>query len=137
MAVESCKSCQELQPSQQRELHLWHKKVKIAFERLHTDYCTKGGRDWLILVNEYTGFPYVYKMANLTATMLCKALRVRRNFMTAGVPKILKLAGQLSFTSAEFQRFASHWGIYLQTSSPHASHTNGWRRQQSRTSKGS
>ena len=60
MAVEACQSCQEGQASQQREPHLRHAKAKQVFERLHTDYCTEGGKDWLIVIDEYTHFPYVY-----------------------------------------------------------------------------
>ena len=67
-------------------------------------------------------------VTDYTAAMLkAKKLEKRHTDLTAAMtPETVKIVqSQLSYTSAEFRNFALHWGITLQTSSPHAPHTNG------------
>jgi hypothetical protein len=77
-AALSCIPCQEHKPSQQKETLKVRVRATRAFEAVHADLFAFGGKQYLVYVDELSGWPSVDCFGN-TATShdLIKVLRSR------------------------------------------------------------
>ena len=122
--VLSCKTCQDLLPSNPREPMIAKAPPARPFQEVAGDFCSHAGHQYLILVDCYSDWPEITPMeSRTTATQLTSALRA--SFCRTGVPDTFWSDGGPQFTSREFKDFARQWGFRHTTSSPQYPQSNG------------
>ena len=119
----SCKSCQEEQASPRLKFQNWPVTNK-PWERVHVDFAGPfWGNMWMILVDAHSKFPFVVKMANITAESTITALR--SIFLLEGPPETLVSDNGTQFTATRFKEFCSQAGINHLTTAPFHPSSNG------------
>ena len=67
-AAKSSQSCTDKLPSLPRETLIQHQAATRPFEQLHSDLATIDGRDFLIIADQYSGWPDVIPFPNKYTT---------------------------------------------------------------------
>ena len=124
-ASRSCGSCAELLPSHPPEPLQPRLPAARPFEQIHADLATIRGRDFLILVDQFSGWPDVVPYLNKNTTARRVIDSSRAFFIQGGVPIKFWSDNGPQFDSAEFRSFLTDWGITSGTSSPHYPQSNG------------
>jgi hypothetical protein len=109
MAAQSCKHCTENQPWLPREPLQQRKAATHPFEQIHMDIASVNGRDFLILVDQYSGWPDVipFKNKNTTARRIVDAYR---EFFAAASPAQMVLNRPVRDALPAHRRsFAPEW----------------------------
>lgn len=124
-ASRSCKECTSRLPSHPAEPLRPHEPANRPFEQVHGDLGTIRGRHFLVLVDQYSGWPHVvvFKDEKTTARRVIDA--VRAFFISVGVAVKFWSDNGPQFASAEFAQFLREWGVSAGTSSPHFPQSNG------------
>jgi hypothetical protein len=85
MMVDSCDECQEGRASQPRESNQAFAAPKIPWEVVATDPFEFGGKDFLLVTDVLSGYPFVVKMGDKTTKTILRALE--ELFLTYGFPR--------------------------------------------------
>jgi hypothetical protein len=127
MAVKSCPTCSELLPSNPSEPLLPHEPASRPFEFIFADLGTFRGRDFLIVADQFSGWPQVYPFPD-TNTSTRRIIDALRSFFTCGAGAPIKLwsDGGPQFKSDEYLTFLREWDISHGRSSPHHPKSNGY-----------
>ena len=86
-------------------------------------FSIKMNDDWLVMVDAYSGYPFVKKMHSTTTNAVAHQLTKWMN--SAGWVKTLKSDGGPCFKSKEFENFCKHYGIIHEKSSAYYAQSNG------------
>ena len=122
--VSKCTPCREHLPSLAHQPLLHGPKATRPFQILHADLCHHGGSQYLILTDEYSGWPDLYAMPRVaSARAVIDALRSQ--FMAHTVPEALHPDNGPQFAAAETRTFLDHWQVQFHASAPHLPRTNG------------
>jgi hypothetical protein len=126
-AARACPTCTEHLPSHPPEPLLPHQKASRPFEFIHADLGCHNGRDFLIIADQFSGWPHVvpFPDKNTSARKVVDALRSFFAF-GAGAPIKFWSDGGPQFTADEFQSFLREWGISYGTSSAGYPQSNGF-----------
>ena len=126
MAVKSCPTCSERLPSHPPEPLLSHEPASRPFEFIFADLGTFRGRDFLIIADQFSGWPQVYPFPK-TNTSSRRIIDAFRSFFTCGAGAPIKLwsDGGPQFKSDEYLSFLKEWDISHGRSSPHHPKSNG------------
>ena len=123
-AAKSCDSCISRLPSPPAEpLHL-HKLATRPFQFVHADIGEDDGRQFLVIVDQFSGWPDVtlYDDKNTSANRLVNSCRPL--FATMGAPEGFWSDNQ-PFKAAFFQDFLAKFNVSWHSSSPHYPQSNG------------
>ena len=121
-AVENCPQCREHQPSQQQQPIVQYNQAEAPMEIVGMDLFFSGGRDFLIMVDQFSAFPMVAKLPTTnTATVLRILLEW---FQTLGFPEKIISDGGPQFRSA-FKSFCEQHAIHHDPSSAYHPQGNG------------
>jgi hypothetical protein len=74
MMVDSCDECQEGRASQPRESNQAFAAPKLPWEVVATDPFEFGGKDFLLVTDVLSGYPFVVKMGDKTTRTILRAL---------------------------------------------------------------
>jgi hypothetical protein len=66
--AKTCSPCQEKQPSQAAEPKRAHEEALYPFQSLHMDLATYEGRQFLILIDQFSRFPHAYECGKHATT---------------------------------------------------------------------
>lgn len=124
-AAGSSKKCMEQLPSQAKEPLRPHTPASRPFEQVHADIGTVNGRHFLIMVDQFSGWPHVVAFPNKYTTSRRIIDALRQFFSNVGVPVKLWSDNGSQFTAFEFRKFFENWGVCSGTSSPHYAQSNG------------
>ena len=119
--VASCDKCATFAPSQQRE-PLILTKGSFPFEKAGVDLFHANGKNYMVLVDSFSGFPWVAKLSSTTTAAVTSQLR--RWFADFGYPKHLRSDGGPQFRT-EFADFCERLGITRELASPYNATSNG------------
>lgn len=123
MMAETCESCQNLKPANQKETLLQHDTENGPWEKVATDIMEIQGRHYLITVDYFSNFIEADYLPSTTAETVI--LKLKGHFARFGVPKIVMSDNGPQFASQEFRKFAQKWGFQHVTSSPGHPRSNG------------
>jgi transposase InsO family protein len=120
----SCKTCQDVLPSNHREPITHKPRPSQPFQAIAADFCSFAGREYLITVDCYTDWPDIIPMSNnTTAKQVLSVLKA--SFCRTGIPDQIWTDEGLRFMSKSFQEFAHQWDFDHSTSSPRYPRSNG------------
>jgi hypothetical protein len=110
VAAKFCPSCTERLPSHPAEPLLPHALASRPFQFVFVDLGAFRGRDFLIVADQFSGWPQVFPFPD-TNTSSRRAIDPLRSFFTcgAGAPVKLWSDGGPQFKSDEFLAFLRDW----------------------------
>ena len=124
-AAQSCDECVKRLPSHAAETLRPHDPAKRPFEQIHADLGTVNGRNFLIMVDQFSGWPHVVPFANMNTSARQVIDAARQFFSNVGAPVKFWSDNGPQFKAAEFKQFLKDWQIIPGTSSPHYAQSNG------------
>ena len=119
--VNGCQQCQALQPSQQQQ-PMQKSNNAHPMHRIGADLFQYAGKHYLVMVDGYSGFPFVEHLKSLSTKAIIKAMRTW--FRDFGYPLFIRTDGGPQFRS-EFNNFCKEIGAVKETSSPYYAQSNG------------
>ncbi|XP_043200158.1 uncharacterized protein K02A2.6-like isoform X3 [Amphibalanus amphitrite] len=131
-----CQQCGPCRTNAQRPatsaVHPWV-YPSAPWERVHIDFASHQGRDYLVLVDAFSKWPEIEEMHGTTATKTIEALT--KIFATHGFPVTLVSDNGPPFKSAEFENFLRSRGIFHRATPPYHPASNGQAESMVRTFK--
>ena len=119
--VKSCPECQTLQPAQQKET-LQPTSYDFPMHRVGADLFQLNGKHYLVMVDGYSGYPFVANLRSLTTSAIIDKLE--NWFFEFGFPANIRTDGGPQFRT-EFHEWCENVGINKETSSPYFPQSNG------------
>jgi len=120
--VGSCATCSAHRRQQPAETLMPHPIPSRPFEKVGADIFTLAKRDYLLVVDYFSKFPFIFELHDKTATSVISSLK--SVYSVHGVPVTL-FADNMPFASRQMQDFAATWGFEIVTSSPDFPQSNG------------
>ena len=117
-----CWRCDSNAPFQPKEPSAPLPRVDCPFHQICSDYFSFEGRQYLITVDWYSGWPSIYRAKDADDKELVRLLRTHCE--TFRVPEELTSDGGSTYTSNRTQQFLSTWGIKHRLSSAYTPHGN-------------
>ena len=124
-ATQSCEDCTRRLPSLPSEPLKQHPQATRPFEHIHADIGTDKGRDFLVIVDSYSGWLHVVAFPDKNTTARRIIDTVRLMFSNVGAPVTFWSDNGPQFASAEFKTYLTDWGVNAVTSSPYYAASNG------------
>ena len=122
--VRSCADCQRELPSLPREPLMSHAEPSRPFEVISMDLGTYANQQFLIAVDHFSSWPWVFQLGASAITRQITA-SLCDIFCASGAPDIIYTDQGTQFMSKECQDFFKRWGVRHVTSSPHFPQSNG------------
>lgn len=120
--VETCPTCQQFQPRNQKEPIISHEIPELPWLKVAADIFEIRGQSFLLIVDYLSKYPEVMTIKDKTArTVIAKMKAV---YARHGIPKEL-VCDHVPFASYEMKQFAAEWGIKITHSSPGYPQSNG------------
>jgi hypothetical protein len=119
--VGTCSACIALLPAQQHESVL-AERATYPMERVGADLFDLDTVSFLVMVDRYSGYPFVARLSTTTTAAVCAVLL--RWFCDFGLPCSIKTDGGPQFRGP-FKEFCQEYGILHYTSSPYNPRSNG------------
>ena len=121
--VGRCEKCIEMLPSKKEEEALDREEAVEPMSDLSLDLFEVKGRHYLVMVDRFSGFPWVKRMKTMTSIKVIKVLN--RWFDDWGFPRTLLSDGGPQFRSQEFSNYCKGKSIKHTLSSPYNHRSNG------------
>eukprot|EP00914_Ancora_sagittata_P018235 GHVO01036049.1.p1 GENE.GHVO01036049.1~~GHVO01036049.1.p1 ORF type:complete len:369 (+),score=47.78 GHVO01036049.1:97-1107(+) len=122
--VKSCSECLKYSSSQQQEPLMPHDLPTRPFQKLGMDLCSLERKNYLVVVDYFSGYPEVFAMgSDTTAEAVIRVLK--QTFARFGIPALLFSDNGPQFKNAQMDAFAREWGFTQMTSSPYHPKSNG------------
>ena len=122
MVRSQCWRCDTNAPSQPKEPPVPLPRVEYPFQQICSDYFSLEGRQYLVMVDRYSGWPSVHRAKEVNDKELVRLLR--NHCETFGVPEELASDGGSTYTSNRTQEFMRTWGVKHRLSSAYTPHGN-------------
>ena len=120
---QSCTHCIKYLPSQAKE----SAQMTFAsrpFEKLSADVFTCKGKKYLIAVDRFSSFPFVFPLMRETSDAVIA--KFEQLFLDlCFTPESIRSDSGLCFVGQKFQAFCTEWGVSHEPSSPHYKQSNG------------
>ena len=100
---QSCKTCIRHSKSQPREPLQPHPTPETPWHTVATDLFKIRNSKYLLIVDNYSRFPVLHKLASTTARILIQEMKAV--FTELGVPSVIASDGGPQYTSVEFKDF--------------------------------
>lgn len=130
---EACTTCCLHASNPKQEFSPWPEATQ-PWERIHIDFAGPFfSRMWLLVVDSFSGFPFVFELSSTTSTSTIYALQ--KIFAIEGLPKTIVSDNGPQFSSFEFQQFCKLNSIDHVKSAPFHPASNGLAERAVRTFK--
>ena len=117
-----CRTCDANTPSQPKEPPAPLPGLQYPFQQVCADYFTLEAREYLVIVDRYSGWPSVHQARRGDAKELVSILRSHCG--TFGAPEVLTTDGGPQLVARETEDFLKTWGITHRISSAYNPHGN-------------
>ena len=125
-AIETCAACRRKSPKLQREKankeHRRHISHMHPMSDVGVDLFEAAGRHYLIMVDRYSGFPFIHKLNSLSTTAITN--KMQSWMYLEGTPLRLRSDGGPQFRGP-FQDWCQTMGITHELASPYNPESNG------------
>ncbi|XP_036325135.1 uncharacterized protein K02A2.6-like [Rhagoletis pomonella] len=122
--VSQCEICQQQSTSSPARAYTNWSVAERPWQRIHLDFAGPfHNATWLICIDAFSKYPFVTKMASITAKATIDALKVI--FSVEGLPDTIVTDNGRQFSAAEFQVFCNSNGITHLTTAPFHPASNG------------
>lgn len=121
--VGKCGVCEATQRSNTKEPLIVRVVPVYPFEIVATDLFKFQSRDYLLIVDSYSGFFDFKPLRQSTSKEVIENLKSW--FVTHGIPEKLDSDNGPQYSSREFRQLVNEWGIQHETSSPKYAKSNG------------
>jgi hypothetical protein len=121
MLIDKCTECQALRPSQPKE-PLVLTTASEAFQQVAMDLFECSGKHYLVMVDRYSGYPFVHRLRSLATTAITDALL--QYFLDWGFPAVIRSDGGPQFRTA-FDEFCNKHDVIHELTSPYNPQSNG------------
>jgi hypothetical protein len=119
----ACGECDSNAPSQSREPPPELSQPEYPFQRICADYFAVAGKQYLVLVDRYSGWPSIHQpKVGGTAREFVNILKAHCE--TFGIPEELATDGGSQFVAGQTIEFMKVWGIEHRLSSAYNPHSN-------------
>ena len=119
--VNECDKCQRLRPSQQQP-SIVSVTASSPMEDLSTDLFSLCGKNYLVVVDRYSGFPWAFKLSSTSTDAVWSCLK--RIFFEHGYPRKIMSDNGPQFRG-KFKELCVEKSIQHRTSSPYNPSSNG------------
>ena len=120
-AIDKCEECQIHRPKQNNDIPI-ETKASEPMEKLSLDLFEIKGKHFLIVVDRFSGLPWIKPITSLATNSITKRLNsICREF---GYPRSVRTDGGPQFRG-EFKSFCNKYGIIHEVSSPYNHPSNG------------
>ena len=121
--VADCVACQSLRPSKPQATVQQASPATFPMEALGADLFHCDGKNWLVVIDRYSGYPFVAEMRSTSATAVLEKLDDWLwNF---GLPNVIRTDGGPQFACKEFEDYMADHDIVHEISSPYNPSSNG------------
>jgi len=120
----SCPTCVERSPSNPKEQTKPREPAEFPFQVLHMDLATYSGKQFLIIVDQFSGWPIVKNLGKEAPTSSITQFLLQM-FEYFGISEAIFSDGGPQFISKEFEDFCRQWFVKNDTSSPYHPQSNG------------
>ena len=117
-----CAVCARNTPSQPPMPPVTPPVPDYPFQHVSSDYFSYAGNNYLVIVDRYSGWPFIYRCVEETAAELVRVLR--DYFCTWGTPEELATDGGSTYMAASTQKFLQDWSVRHRISSAYNPHSN-------------
>lgn len=121
--VGKCTVCEKTQRSNSKEPLINKEISTYPFEIVGTDLFTHSGREFILMVDSYSGYFDFRQLRQTTSREVIENLKSW--FATHGIPAKLESDNGPQYSSHEFSKFSTEWDFNHVTSSPHYPKSNG------------
>ena len=116
--TKTCSTCQELQPSQQKEPLILTEVPPRAWHTIGTDLFTLEGSEYLVVADYYVKYPFVRQIPSGQSNSHTVVKILRQIFSKQGIPKVVRSDNRPHYSGQAFQDFARELCFQHVTSSP-------------------
>ena len=109
--ISRCPTCAKYKPAPW-EPRISHDILQRPWSKLGMDIFTCSGKDYILIVDNYSKYPEVSHLA--TKTTACVILHLKTCFARHGIPETV-IPDNMPFGSKQFTQFADSWGIEVKT----------------------
>ncbi len=88
------------------------------------DLFTVGSNDYLVMVDQHSGYPWVHRLTTTTSFAVTQAIK-KKWFEYFGLPKSIRSDGGPQFRGEAFKMNCKDNGIHHETSKPYNPESNG------------
>lgn len=120
--VKTCVTCEKFQRNNPKEPLRQDDSPEYPFQKVSTDIYEYGGRDWLVLIDAYSGFICSDCLQDKTMRSVCHLFE--KFFSAYGYPTQIR-SDNIPFDSMECERYANQNNISFVFSSPRYPQSNG------------
>lgn len=120
--VKSCRICEKFTRNLQKESLVQPSLPEYPFHRIGVDLYEYGGRDYVAIIDAYSGYVFSEKLREKSAPHVIEVLD--RIFCTYGYPTQVR-CDNVPFNSAAFDLYANKCNIEFKFSSPRYPQSNG------------
>ena len=118
-----CAVCQMYKPAQCKESYHTDDDITGPWDKVATDCFHFRGHDYLLLVDYYSNYPEIAKLASLSSSNVI--LHMKSIFARHGIPRVLVSDNATCYASRSFKMFADEFNFEHRTSSPGYPQSNG------------
>ena len=119
----ACSFCDRSSPSQPAAPPTKPATPAFPFEMMCSDYLSYAGKEFLIMVDRYSGWLSVYESTpggGANALIQC----LKTHFTTFGIPAELATDGGPTYRAGLTEKFLQDWGVHHRVSSAYFPHSN-------------
>jgi hypothetical protein len=116
-----CSSCNRMAPSQPSAPPTPPVPPAYPFQQIAADFFSFRGKNYLVVVDRYSGWPIVEQASGGSAGLIAA---LRRIFVTYGISEQLSSDGGPEFTAQGTQSFLRNWGVNHRLSAVANPHSN-------------
>ena len=118
--IKKCSLCQRYSNKQQKETLMQHETPEHPWQNVATDLFQWAGKDYLLVVDRYSGYPEIALLSNTTSSVVIRHMKS----IFARHVEVLSDNGP-QYSSGLFKKFSTEWGFIHKTSSPLYPKSNG------------
>jgi transposase InsO family protein len=121
--VQGCVPCAAQASALPRPAYFWEEPPAFPGDQVAADHFSFQSECYLVIIDVFSGFPFLYRCASPSATSLLQAAQAV--FLQAGLPRVFCSDGGPAFVSSLFQDFLQACGVRHRCSSPQYAQSNG------------